>query len=135
MDFTLTEEQQMIVDSLGKYAINELKPIALEYRDRLIPMEKMRDIQRNLLDFGVGVGVVPEELGGMGLNAFTMGLLQFEIAKVSPDIAITSLIQMTVGKLLPLVPQHLREEYVVPSFSRRQTRMYWHVRTRGRGLR
>tara|TARA_B110000240_G_scaffold128000_2_gene142319 strand:- start:3021 stop:4166 length:1146 start_codon:yes stop_codon:yes gene_type:complete len=114
MDFTLTEEQQMIVDSLGKYAINELKPIALEYRDRLIPMEKMRDIQRNLLDFGVGVGVVPEELGGMGLNALTMGLLQFEIAKVSPDIAITSLIQMTVGKLLPLVPQHLREEYVVP---------------------
>ena len=114
MDFTLTEEQQMIVDSLGKYAINELKPIALEYRDRLIPMEKMRDIQRNLLDFGVGVGVVPEELGGMGLDAFTMGLLQFEIAKVSPDIAITSLIQMTVGKLLPLVPQHLREEYVVP---------------------
>ena len=45
MDFTLTEEQQMIVDSLGKYAIKELKPIALEYRDRLIPMEKMRDIQ------------------------------------------------------------------------------------------
>ena len=114
MDFTLTEEQQMIVDSLGKYAIKELKPIALEYRDRLIPMEKMRDIQRNLLDFGVGIGMVPEELGGMGLDAFTMGLLQFEIAKISPDIAITSLIQMTVGKLLPLVPQHLREEYVVP---------------------
>jgi len=114
MDFTLTEEQLMIVDSLGKYAIKELKPIALEYRDRLIPMEKMRDIQRNLLDFGVGIGMVPEELGGMGLDAFTMGLLQFEIAKISPDIAITSLIQMTVGKLLPLVPQHLREEYVVP---------------------
>ena len=27
MDFTLTEEQQMIVDSLGKYAQTELKPI------------------------------------------------------------------------------------------------------------
>ena len=36
MDFTLSEEQQMIVDSLGKYAQNELKPIAQEYRDRLI---------------------------------------------------------------------------------------------------
>ncbi|MFK8049477.1 MAG: acyl-CoA dehydrogenase family protein [Halioglobus sp.] len=114
MDFTLSEEQQMIVDSLGKYAQNELKPIAEEYRDQLIPTEKMRDIQKALLDFGVGVGVVSEDLGGLGLDAVTMGLLQFEVAKVSPDIAITSLIQMTIGKLLPLVPEHLREEYVVP---------------------
>ena len=114
MDFQLTEEQQMIVDTLGKYAQNELKPIAEEYRDRLIPKEKMREIQQRLLDFGVGVGVVSEELGGMGLNALTMGLLQFEVARVSPDIAITSLIQMTVGKLLPLVPEHLREQYVDP---------------------
>ena len=114
MDFTLTEEQQMIVDSLGKYAQNELRPIAEEYRDRLIPTEKMREIQKGLLDFGVGVGVVSEELGGLGLDAVTMGLLQFEVARVSPDIAITSLIQMTVGKLLPLVPEHLREQYVDP---------------------
>jgi alkylation response protein AidB-like acyl-CoA dehydrogenase len=114
MDFTLSEEQQMIVDSLGKYARNELKPIAVKYRDQLIPTEKMREIQKGLLDFGVGVGVVSEDLGGMGLDAVTMGLLQFEVAKVSPDIAITSLIQMTVGKLLPLVPEHLREQYVDP---------------------
>jgi alkylation response protein AidB-like acyl-CoA dehydrogenase len=114
MDFQLTEEQQMIVESLGKYARNELDPVSREYRDLLIPKEKMRDIQQRLLDFGVGVGVVTEELGGMGLDAVTMGLLQFEVAKVSPDIAITSLIQMTVGKLLPLVPDHLKEHYVGP---------------------
>ena len=109
MDFTLTEEQQMIVDSLGKYAQNELEPVARKFRDQLIPKEKMSEIQQRLLDFGVGVGVVSEELGGMGLDAVTMGLLKFEVAKVSPDIAITSLIQMTVGKLLPLVPDHLKE--------------------------
>ena len=114
MDFTLSEEQQMIVDSLGKYARNELKPISEEYRDLLIPKEKMHEIQQRLLDFGIGVGVVSEELGGMGLDAVTMGLLQFEVARVSPDIAITSLIQMTVGKLLPLVPDHLRAQYVDP---------------------
>ncbi|MDH3991808.1 MAG: acyl-CoA/acyl-ACP dehydrogenase [Gammaproteobacteria bacterium] len=114
MDFQLTEEQQMIVDSLAKYANNELESIAREYRDLLIPKEKMRKLQQRLLDFGVGVGVVSEELGGMGLDAVTMGLLQFEVAKVSPDIAITSLIQLTVGKLLPLVPDHLKEQYVGP---------------------
>ena len=75
MDFTLTEEQQMIIDSLGKYAENELKPIAFEFRDRLIPKEKMLEIQQSLVDFGVGVGVVSEELGGMGLirNAVEQG--------------------------------------------------------------
>lgn len=114
MDFRLSEEQQMVVDSLGKYAQNVLKVVAAEYRDRLIPKAKMLEIQKGLLDFGVGVGVVAEELGGMALDAVTMGLLQFEVAKVSPDIAITSLIQMTVGKLLPLVPAHLRERYVGP---------------------
>jgi alkylation response protein AidB-like acyl-CoA dehydrogenase len=114
MDFTLSEEQQMITDSLSKYLQNELKPMVQEYRDRLIPKETMLEIQQGLLDFGVGVGVVSEELGGLGLDAVTIGLLQFELARVSPDIAITSLIQMTVGKLLPLVPEHLREQYVGP---------------------
>lgn len=114
MNFSLTQEQQMIVDSLGKFALNELKPVAQAYRDQLIPKEKMLEIQQRLVDFGVGVGVVSETLGGMGLDAVTMGLLQFEVAKVSPDIAITSLIQMTVGKLLPLVPEHLKEHYVTP---------------------
>ncbi|MEP0200849.1 MAG: acyl-CoA dehydrogenase family protein [Halioglobus sp.] len=114
MDFSLTQEQQMIVDSLGRYALNELQPIAKAHRDQLIPKEKMREIQRRLVDFGVGVGVVSQDLGGMGLDAVTNGLLQFEVAKVSPDIAITSLIQMTVGKLLPLLPEHLREQYAAP---------------------
>ena len=117
MDFTLTEEQQLIVDSLGKYAENELNPIAQQYRDQLLPKARLLEIQQSLVDFGVGVGAVSEELGGMGLDALTMGLLQFEVAKVSPDIAITSLIQMTVGKLFPLVPEHLREQYVEPVLS------------------
>ena len=56
MDFTLSEEQQMIVESLGKYARNELESTVKVYRDQLIPKEKMIEIQQGLLDFGVGVG-------------------------------------------------------------------------------
>ena len=40
MDFQLAEEQQMIVDSLGKYARHELKPVVEKYRVQLIPKEK-----------------------------------------------------------------------------------------------
>ncbi|MFK7733276.1 MAG: acyl-CoA dehydrogenase family protein [Pseudomonadales bacterium] len=112
MDFTLTEEQQMIVDSFSKYLENELKPVAQEYRDQLIPKQKMLSIQQDLLAFGVGPGMLAEDMGGLGLNAVTMGLLQFELSRVSPDIAITSLIQMTVSKLLPLIPADMRDDYV-----------------------
>ena len=90
MDFTLSEEQRMIAESLAKYANNKLESCVKEFRDRLIPREKMLHIQKGLLDFGVGVGGVSEELGGLGLDAVTMGLLQFEVAKVSPDIAGTN---------------------------------------------
>ncbi|MFK7731795.1 MAG: acyl-CoA dehydrogenase family protein [Pseudomonadales bacterium] len=114
MDFSLTQEQQMIVDSFSKYLQNELKPVALEYRDKLIPKEKMLSIQQDLLEFGVGPGMLSEDMGGLGLDAVTMGLLQFELSRVSPDIAITSLIQLTVSKLLPLIPEDMRDAYVQP---------------------
>jgi alkylation response protein AidB-like acyl-CoA dehydrogenase len=114
MDFSLTEEQQMIVDTFSKYAENEIKPLAEKYRDELIPKDIALSIQKDLLQFGVGVGVAAEEFGGMGLDTKTMGLLQFELAKVSPDIAITSLIQMTVSKLFSCVPEHLRADYIDP---------------------
>lgn len=111
MDFFLTEEQQLLVDTFRRFADKELKPVALEYRDRLIPGELARRLQSEMLPFGVGAGVVSEDLGGLGLDTFTVGLLQFELARISPDIAVTSLIQMIVGKLLPYVPDHLRKSY------------------------
>ncbi len=114
MDFSLTQEQQMIVDSFSKYAQEEVKPFAERYRDQLMPKEEALRMQQNLLQFGIGIGFAGEEFGGLGLDAKTMGLLQFELAKASPDIAITSLIQMTVSKLFPCVPGHLRGDYIDP---------------------
>jgi alkylation response protein AidB-like acyl-CoA dehydrogenase len=114
MDFTLNEEQRMIVDSFSRYVENEIQPLALEYRDRMMPKDVVLSTQLRLTEFGVGVGSIAEEFGGLGLDAVTMGLLQFELAKASPDIAITSLIQMTVGKLFPVVPEHLRAAYIDP---------------------
>ena len=111
MDFLLTEEQQLLVDTFRKFAAKELKPVADEYRDRLIPHELARQLQKQMIPFGVGAGVVAEDLGGLGLDTLTVGLLQFELARVSPDIAVTALIQMIIGKLLPYVPDHLRNDY------------------------
>ena len=111
MDFSLSEEQEMLLGSFRKYADKELRPLVARYRDELIPKAEALRLQKELLDFGVGGGVVAEDLGGLGLDSLTIGLLQFELARISPDVAVTALIQMIVGKLLSYVPQHLRNDY------------------------
>jgi alkylation response protein AidB-like acyl-CoA dehydrogenase len=114
MDFSLSEEQQMIVDSFAKFLNAEIRPVAEQYKDELIPKELMQSILQQMLDFGVGNGPIAEEYGGMGLDAVTVGLLQHELAKVSPDISIPVLIQMTTGKLLGIASEELKDAYLRP---------------------
>ena len=104
MNFQLSEEQLLLIDGFQKFLEREVKPLARRYRDQLIPVAEMRTIQQAMTDFGVGAGVIEEEFGGMGVDAVTSGLLQFELSRMSPDIAVTSLIQNIVGKLMRYVP-------------------------------
>ncbi len=114
MDFSLSEEQQMIIDSFAKFLQAEIRPVAAQYKDKLIPKDVMQPILQQLLDFGVGNGPIAEEDGGMGLDAVTVGLLQHELAKVSADISIPVLIQMTTGKLLGIASDEFKEAYLRP---------------------
>ena len=112
IDFQLSEEQLLLIDSFQRFLEREVKPLAQRYRDQLIPVAEMRAIQRAMTDFGVGAGVIEEDFGGMGVDAVTSGLLQFELSRMSPDIAVTSLIQNIVGKLMRYVPDQLRASYL-----------------------
>jgi len=112
MDFQLSEEQSLLIDGFRKFLQRDAKPLAERYRDQLIPVEEMQRVQRAMADFGVGAGVIEEQFGGMGVDAVTAGLLQFELSRISPDIAVTSLIQNIVGKLMRYMPEPLRERYL-----------------------
>mgnify|MGYP000615935155 CR=1 FL=1 len=114
MEFGISEEQQIMIDSLRKFLQAEIKPIAERYKDQLIPKAEMKNILKQLLDFGLGNGPIPEAYGGFDLDAVTIGLLQHELARISPDIAITVLIQMTAGKLMSIAPEALKEKYLKP---------------------
>ncbi len=112
MDFSLTEEQQIAVDSFRRFVETEIRPAMESYEDQFVPREEMRALIRQLQPFGVINGPVVEEYGGFGLDLLTYGLLFEELARVSADLAVVALLQMESSKLLASVPGELTAPYL-----------------------
>ena len=100
MDFSHSEDQTILLDGFKRFLDDEIRPLADQYRDKFIPKDKALEIQRTLIPFGVVNGMVSEEDGGMGLDQVTYGLLMYELARVSPDICITTQIYGITAKLM-----------------------------------
>lgn len=112
MNFSQSEEQTMLLDSFRRFLEDEIRPISNEYRDKYIPKELALDIQKKLIPFGVVNGFVAEEDGGMDLDLVTFGLLMHELARVSPDICITTQIFGIASKLMAGAPDAIKEKYL-----------------------
>jgi len=113
MDFNRTEEQQMVVSELRKFLDNEIEPIMQEYRDKFIPKDVMKDIQKQLMDFGLTTAPHPEEYGGLGLDWQTHLMLLEEVAVTSSDLAVPIVINtVAIDLLIKLAPDHIKEKYV-----------------------
>ena len=111
MDFSLSEHQTILLDGFKRFLEDEIRPLADQYRDKFIPKDKALEIQRMLVPFGVVNGIVPEDDGGLGLDQVTYGLLMNELARVSPDICITTQIYGITAKLMAAAPDHLKAKY------------------------
>ena len=92
MNFDLTQEQRLAVESLKRFAESEIRPVAERHEDTLIPQDVMKDMLRKLAPFGIGNGWVPAEAGGAGLDLVTSGLLYEELFRIAPDVAGTAFI-------------------------------------------
>ncbi len=114
MDFRISEEQQMAVDAIRRFLDDVIRPVVAEYDDTFIPKERMQEVLKQLLDFGLGNGLTKEADGGMGLDPVTLGLLFEELARVSPDVAIVVLIQEETGLLLSAAPDEIKSAYLAP---------------------
>jgi len=114
MDFQISDEQQMAVDSFRRFLEDEIRPAVAAHDDTFIPKDEMQKLLKQLLQFGLGNGLAAEEDGGMGLDPITLGLLFEELARVSPDVAIVVLIQEETGLLLSAAPEALKEKYLGP---------------------
>ncbi|MFC7339923.1 acyl-CoA dehydrogenase family protein [Saccharopolyspora griseoalba] len=113
MDFELTDEQRMIVDTVRKFVTAELEPREdeVERRDE-VPPELAAEIRRKALDAGLYAANMPEELGGGGLDATSMTLVERELGRASYAL------QMLVARpsnILQVCQGQQRDRYLMPA--------------------
>jgi len=114
MDFELTDEQKMLVETAGNFAKNEFAPVAQELdREEKYPME----IWEKASKLGLVGAWLPEEYGGAGVGFLGNALITEQFARV--DLGISLIVAATFGceaiywggteeqkkKYLPLVAQ------------------------------
>jgi alkylation response protein AidB-like acyl-CoA dehydrogenase len=87
MDFSLTEDQRLLLGEWQKALDRDIGPVTMRYLDTCIPKEVARELLKKTGEFGVGNGWVPEEGGGLGLDFLTSGLLYEQLSRTSADLA------------------------------------------------
>ena len=84
MDFGLTEEQRMIIDTTRAFVENELYPHELEVeRAGRLEMDLIREIQAKAMEAGLYAANIPEAFGGAGLDTLTWLLYEKELGKAN----------------------------------------------------
>jgi len=113
MDFGLDDEQRAIVDTVRSFVTKELYPHEDEV-DRLgdVPRDLVKDIREKALKAGLYAANMPEDLGGGGLDAVGMTLVERELGRAS--YALQWLVARPSNILLACVGEQ-RERYLLPS--------------------
>ena len=84
MQFGLTEEQTMIVDTVRHFVKKEIYPHETKVEELgFVPQEIADDIKSKVLDMGFYAPNFPEEVGGGGLNHLEFALLERELGRGS----------------------------------------------------
>jgi acyl-CoA dehydrogenase len=113
MDFELSDEQRSIVETVRRFVTTELYPYEDEV-ERLgdVPAELVDEIRAKALKAGIYAANMPEELGGGGLDAVAMTLVERELGKAS--YALQWLVARPSNILLACGGEQ-REQYLLPS--------------------
>lgn len=113
MDFGLTDEQKMVVDTVRSFVENELYPLEDEVeRTDNVPDEMARDIRRKVIDMGFYAPNIPEEYGGGGLDSLTFTLLERELGRTAHGLSINF---GRPSNILCACDDKQRERYLLPT--------------------
>ena len=113
MDFGLTQEQQMIVDTTRAFVENELYPheAAVE-RTGHLPLEVIREVQAKAIAAGLYAANMPAEVGGAGLDTLSWLLYEKELGRANYAIHWTCVARPSNILLAGNAEQ--REQYLMP---------------------
>lgn len=115
MYFGLTEEQQLIVDTVRSFVENEIYPHEEEIeRLGMVPPEIGQVIKQKCIDIGFYASNLPAEHGGGGLNHLDFTLLERELGRGS--MALTVFFGRPSGILAACEGDQI-ERYLKPSIS------------------
>ena len=84
MNFGLSDEQQMIVDTVRDFVEREIYPHEVEVeRTGQVPQEVAAEIKRKTLELGFYACNFPEDVGGAGLSHLEFALVERELGRGS----------------------------------------------------
>ncbi len=113
MEFALTAEQRLLVDSIRSFIERELYPHEAEVeRNDEVPRELGRIIRDKALAHGFYAANIPAELGGGGLNTLDMALIERELGR--PSYALQAFVGRPSNILCACVGDQV-DAYLAPS--------------------
>ena len=113
MDFGLSEEQKLIIDTTRAFVENELYPHeAVVERTGHLEMDLIREIQAKAINAGLYAANIPEEFGGAGLDTLTWLLYEKELGKANYALHWTCVARPS--NILCAGTSQQREKYLVP---------------------
>ena len=96
MNFDLTQEQQLVRDTVREFAQSRIAPVAAELdREHRFPYELVAE----LAELGLMGMTVPEEYGGAGADTLSYAIAVEELTRIDSSVAITVAAHHSLGTL------------------------------------
>jgi acyl-CoA dehydrogenase len=113
MDFGLTREQGLVVETVRTFVERELYPLEEDIeRTGSVPLDLGRTIQRKVKALGFYAPNIPEEFGGGGLDQVTFTLLERELGRTSMALSVW---WGRPSNILCACSEEQRARYLIPS--------------------
>ncbi len=114
MDFTLSDEQRMIVETTRNFVVNELYPHEAEIEETGVLRPELRDaIKAKAIAAGLYAANMPAEVGGAGRDTLTWVLYEKELGRANYALHWTCVARPS--NILMACVGDQRERYLFPS--------------------
>lgn len=113
MDFTFTEQQQLIQQTVREFAEQEIAPVIVEYNRR---REFPWPIIRQLAELGILGILFPPQYGGAGMDYVSYALVVEELSRIDGSIGITvaAHVSLCSNHIYLAGTEEQKQRYLVP---------------------